>query len=233
MSASAVVDEATINNAGSGQATADAQLEVTTEVEMDDGWAGASGSYAVSTTVVDPTGMVVASSEVTAPEFNDVDASIVSVSQEFDLTKASLWTAWTAAGDGEYVPQLWTVVTTVTDVSTSTIVDASNSTFGVRHTRWSADEGFFLNGQAVKLLGTANHQDFFGVGVAVPDSLQPYRMQRLSSFGINAWRCAHNAPNEALLEAADRLGMLVWDENHRNGQPDEMETLIRRGEFRA
>ena len=49
-------------------------------------------------------------------------------------------------------------------------------------------------------------------------SVQPYRISRLQSFGVNGWRCAHNAPNEALLDAADRLGMLVWDENHRNGQ---------------
>jgi beta-galactosidase len=60
----------------------------------------------------------------------------------------------------------------------------------------------------------ANHQDFAGVGVAVPDSLQIFRVSKLKEMGANAWRTAHNPPNPALLDATDRLGFLVWDENH-------------------
>jgi beta-galactosidase len=47
-------------------------------------------------------------------------------------------------------------------------------------------------------------------------------------MGGNAWRTAHNPPNPALLDAADRLGFLVWDENHRNGQDDELRRLVLR-----
>ena len=47
-------------------------------------------------------------------------------------------------------------------------------------------------------------------------------------MGCNAWRTAHNAPTPALLDAADRLGFLVWDENHRNGQDDELTRLVLR-----
>ena len=43
---------------------------------------------------------------------------------------------------------------------------------GVRKTSWSATTGFTLNDIPTKILGAANHQDFAGVGVAVPDSLQ-------------------------------------------------------------
>lgn len=51
----------------------------------------------------------------------------------------------------------------------------------------------------------------------------------LLSFLIpEAWRTAHNAPTEALLDAADQLGFLVWDENHRASQPEEAEILVRR-----
>lgn len=42
-------------------------------------------------------------------------------------------------------------------------------------------------------------------------------MSKLKEFGANGWRTAHNPPNPALLDAADELGTLVWDENHRNG----------------
>jgi len=38
----------------------------------------------------------------------------------------------------------------------------------------------------------------------------------MQEMGCNAWRTAHNPPTPSLLDATDRLGMLVWDENHRN-----------------
>jgi len=107
-------------------------------------------------------------------------------------------------------------------------VDSESVTIGIRSSSWSPDTGFELNGVRTKILGCANHQDFPAVGVAVPDSMQEYRLHKLKEIGANAWRTAHNPPNTALLDAADRLGMLVWDENHRNGQDHEMEMLILR-----
>lgn len=101
-------------------------------------------------------------------------------------------------------------------------------TFGVRQIVFDAAKGFMLNGIATKILGTANHQDFAGLGVAIPDHLQEYRITKLREMGVNGWRTAHNPPNEALLDAADRLGFLVWDENHRNGQYWEVPKLIKR-----
>ena len=108
------------------------------------------------------------------------------------------------------------------------ILDTLNTTIGFRHARFDPELGFFLNRRATKIRGTANHQDFAGVGVAVPDALQTFRVRALKAIGMNAWRTAHNAPTVALLEAADREGMLVWDENHRNGQYDEAATLVLR-----
>ena len=55
-----------------------------------------------------------------------------------------------------------------------------------------------------------------------------HRVAKLKEMGCNAWRTAHNAPTPALLDAADRLGFLVWDENHRNGQDDELTRLVLR-----
>ncbi|CAJ1450597.1 unnamed protein product [Effrenium voratum] len=106
--------------------------------------------------------------------------------------------------------------------------DEVRVTFGVRQLSWSADTGFSINGVATKILGTANHQDVAVLGVAVPDHLQAYRLEMLQKVGANAWRTAHNPPSVALLDAADRLGVMVWDENHRNGQDSEMEVMVRR-----
>jgi len=50
-----------------------------------------------------------------------------------------------------------------------------------RTIRFDPDRGFFLNDRSIKLLGTANHQDHGGVGVAVPDSLSEFRVRRLKA----------------------------------------------------
>eukprot|EP00475_Leptophrys_vorax_P002312 TRINITY_DN11298_c0_g5_i1.p1 TRINITY_DN11298_c0_g5~~TRINITY_DN11298_c0_g5_i1.p1 ORF type:complete len:825 (-),score=214.28 TRINITY_DN11298_c0_g5_i1:967-3348(-) len=96
------------------------------------------------------------------------------------------------------------------------VLDSEDVSIGFRHIYFDANQGFFFNNAPRKLQGMANHQDFAGLGVAVPDNLQKYRVLKLKEMGANAWRTAHNPPNPALLDHCDREGMFVWDENHRN-----------------
>jgi beta-galactosidase len=112
-------------------------------------------------------------------------------------------------------PQLYQLQTTL--LRDGRAVDFTTTTFGIRTIHFDADKGFFLNGHHVELQGTASHQDFAGVGIAVPDSLQAWRVSQLKKMGCNAWRTAHNPPSVALLDACDRLGMLVMDENRHLG----------------
>ena len=111
-------------------------------------------------------------------------------------------------------------------------VDEYSTTFGIRSVRFDPDQGFFLNGKPLKLKGTCNHQDHAGVGVAVPDRINEFRIQRLKEMGSNAYRCAHNPPTPELLDACDRLGMLVMDENRILGSSPEvlgqLDSLVRR-----
>ena len=104
--------------------------------------------------------------------------------------------------------------------------------FGIRRIRFDPDRGFFLNGEPVKLQGTCNHQDHAGVGAALPDRLQSYRIERLQAMGSNAYRTSHNPPTPELLDACDRLGMLVMDETRMMASTEEglsqLERLIRR-----
>ncbi len=101
------------------------------------------------------------------------------------------------------------------------IVQQSKTRFGIRTFKFDATEGFFLNGKSVKIKGTNNHQDHAGIGSALPDYLQYYRIKLLKEMGSNAYRASHNAPTPELLEACDSLGMLVLDE-HRllNSSPE-------------
>jgi beta-galactosidase len=99
-------------------------------------------------------------------------------------------------------------------------VDRHLTKFGIRTVRFDPDRGFFLNGQRVFLKGTNNHQDHAGVGTALPDRLQEFRIERLKAMGSNAYRASHHPPTPELLDACDRLGMLVIDENRSMGSSE-------------
>ncbi|HUZ47979.1 MAG TPA: beta-galactosidase GalA [Terriglobia bacterium] len=115
-------------------------------------------------------------------------------------------------------PRLWSLetrhlYTLVTIIETGGVtVDRYETPFGIRTIRFDPDKGFFLNGKSVKVKGTCNHQDHAGVGIALPDRLQYYRIAKLKEMGSNGLRTSHNAPTPELLDACDRLGMLVLDE---------------------
>ena len=115
-------------------------------------------------------------------------------------------------------PNLYKLVTSVIDKDTC--VDRVETTFGIRMVAFDKDKGFLLNGQPYELKGTCNHQDMAGVGAALPDALQYFRIAKLKEMGDNAYRTSHNAPTPELLEACDRLGMLVLDENRIVGSDE-------------
>jgi len=100
------------------------------------------------------------------------------------------------------------------------IIDQYETSFGIRTMSFDAAKGFFLNGKPVKLKGTNNHQDHAGIGTALPDELQYYRIKKLKEMGSNAYRCSHHPPTPELLEACDKLGMLVIDETRLMGIND-------------
>jgi beta-galactosidase len=121
-------------------------------------------------------------------------------------------------------PYFYTVRTSVLAAGKS--VDERITPCGFRTLRFDADKGFFLNDVHVKIKGTCIHQDHAGVGVAVPNALIDWRMRRLKELGCNAIRSAHNAPDTALLDACDRHGILVLNENRLfNVSPDYVDQL--------
>lgn len=106
------------------------------------------------------------------------------------------------------------------------LLDERRINVGFRTFRFDSRTGFYLNGNPLKLKGTCNHQDHAGVGTAIPDTLWDWRVRRLKSLGSNAIRMSHNAPPVELLDACDRHGLLVMNENRVfNPSPDYMEQL--------
>jgi beta-galactosidase len=110
--------------------------------------------------------------------------------------------------------------------------DRCETPFGIRTCTFDAEKGFLLNGKSVKLKGTCNHQDHAGVGAALPDAVQYFRVRKLQEMGCNALRTSHNPPTPELLNAADELGMLVFDETRMmSSNPEglsQLENLVRR-----
>jgi beta-galactosidase len=127
-------------------------------------------------------------------------------------------------------PNLYKLITTVE--SGGKIMDRTETEFGLRTIAFDAEKGFLLNGKPYVIKGTCNHQDHAGVGTAMPDALQYFRVKKLKEMGSNAIRTSHNPPTPELLEACDRLGMLVMDENRRVDETplvmDELRDLVLR-----
>lgn len=127
-------------------------------------------------------------------------------------------------------PQLYTLISEL--LIDGKVIDRYSTPFGIRSIRFDAENGFFLNGKPVKLMGTCNHQDHAGVGTAIPDRLNAWRIEQVQSMGSNAWRSAHNPPSEALLDICDAKGMLMINEARLNSTDPEamaqLERIVRR-----
>ena len=135
-------------------------------------------------------------------------------------------------------PALWsletpTLYSAIVTVETSGKArDAEQVRFGVRSISFDVDKGFFLNGKSVKVKGTCNHQDHAGVGAALPDRLQWFRLAVLKEMGSNAVRTSHNMPTPEWVEACDRMGMMMLCETRMmDSNPEglaQLELMIKR-----
>jgi beta-galactosidase len=168
----------------------------------------------------------------------DVEVSLADIRQKTQVNVAALGQTVAKLSIPVSSPKLWSVdKPTLYEVRTVVTrdgkpVDEIMTACGFRAIRFDPDKGFLLNDQPVKLKGVCNHQDHAGVGVAVPDSLWEFRLRKLKEMGVNAYRCSHNPPAAEFLEACDRLGMLVMDENRNfNSTPEyirQLEWMVRR-----
>lgn len=133
---------------------------------------------------------------------------VLTVAGNMSVSQVRLWSVQD--------PYLYTLRTTVLRGGPKgESVDEVDQPFGIRAVHFDADKGFSLNGQGFKHRGFCDHDNFGGVGMAVPARINLYRMQMLRAVGGNARRMSHNAPVPVLLDIADRLGIMVMDE-HRN-----------------
>jgi beta-galactosidase len=175
---------------------------------------------AVSWQIVDAAGKTVATAK-TAAQTIDVDGK-ATYEAIAPISDPALWSV--------EEPNLYTALVTVE--THGQVRDAEPVKFGVRFLRFDANHGFFLNDKPVKIQGTCNHQDHAGVGAAVPDRLQWFRLAVLREMGCNAVRTSHNMPTPEWVDACDRMGMMMMCETRQMSSNEEglaqLETMVKR-----
>ncbi|MEO5904244.1 MAG: glycoside hydrolase family 2 TIM barrel-domain containing protein, partial [Gemmatimonadaceae bacterium] len=107
-------------------------------------------------------------------------------------------------------PYLYTVRTEIYEGPK--LKDRVESPLGFRWLSFDPQQGFFLNGKKLQLRGTNRHQDYAGLGSALSDTLHVRDMKWIKDMGANFVRLAHYPQDPAVLAAADRLGLLIWEE---------------------
>ncbi|MBI2513276.1 MAG: discoidin domain-containing protein [Opitutae bacterium] len=108
-------------------------------------------------------------------------------------------------------PALYTVKTTVLDGERP--VDDFVSPLGFRWFKFTADQGFFLNGEHRYFRGANVHQDHAGWGDAVPESGAERDVRMIKDAGFDFIRGSHYPHAPAFSAACDQLGILFWSEN--------------------
>jgi beta-galactosidase len=174
----------------------------------------------VSWRILDAAGKTVATAEAPGQSIPvDGKANFTATAK---LTNPGLWSV--------DEPILYSAIVTVE--AGRKIRDAERVSFGVRTAVFDADKGFFLNGKPLKIQGTCNHQDHAGVGAALPDRLQWFRLGVLRAMGSNAVRTSHNMPTPEWVEACDRMGMMMMCETRQMSSSPEglaqLEAMVKR-----
>lgn len=125
------------------------------------------------------------------------------ISQIIQVSNPMLWTPET--------PHLYQAQIQV--VKDKKVLDDSKTGFGIRSIKFTAENGFQLNGKTVKINGGCVHHDNGCLGAAAFDRAEERKVELLKAGGFNAVRTSHNPPSEAFLDACDKLGLLVMDES--------------------
>ncbi len=149
--------------------------------------------------LLDPTGKVAAT--ITSNE-TVASGETKQLIQEIQVNMPSLWSI--------DEPNLYSAKVSVQ--IKDKIIDDLTTHFGIRDIKTDAQNGFTINGKSIDMIGGCIHHDNGPLGAASIDRAEERKIEVLKANGFNAIRTAHNPPSQALLDACDRLGMVVINE---------------------
>lgn len=176
-------------------------VNVKAEIADNSAAAASKRSYSARLSITAPDGTVVAESmkKITLPA-NEKKAG---VSLEAKVKTPSLWSPSS--------PDLYTATLLLSD-SDGNILTSESETFGIRTFEYDSTRGARLNGEPILINGACVHHDNGLLGAAAYDAAEMRKALLLKRAGYNALRTSHNTPSPALLDACDRIGLLVIDE---------------------
>ncbi len=174
----------------------DASATVTIRTTFENAGRPGGGGVVVDTHIVDAAGKEVGREQmITDGRAQTVEQKInVANPHRWDIDDPYLYKAVSVLRDGDQV------------------LDRYETTFGIRTIEFDRVKGFLLNGRHVPIQGVCDHHDLGALGSAVSRRATERQIEILKRMGANAIRTSHNPPSPELLDAADRLGMLVLDE---------------------
>ncbi|MGO8787449.1 MAG: glycoside hydrolase family 2 protein [Terriglobia bacterium] len=90
--------------------------------------------------------------------------------------------------------------------------DEVSTPFGIRAMGYVPGKGYTINGEFINIHGVDRRQDYGYLGDALPDAVSRRDMEIVKQLGANMVRTAHYIQDKSIVEAADELGLLVWEE---------------------
>jgi len=160
----------------------------------------AEADVTVEVTLLDPKGKSVAKG--TETETAAAAGGSCEVDQSFTVKKPKRWDVAS--------PNLYTARTVVR--AKGKVVDETETMFGIRTFKFTANDGFHLNGRRVQLYGVNLHHDHGPLGAAFYRRAMERQLEIMKEMGVNALRTSHNPPSGEVVELCDRMGIIVWDE---------------------
>src|ERR1700722_1100326 len=121
-------------------------------------------------------------------------------------------------------PYLYRVLTIVREGDRE--LDRVETAMGMRWVHFDAQNGFFLNGQHLKLIGVNCHQTWPFIGGAVPDGLHRRDAEQIKAMGVNWVRLSHYPQDPDFLDALDELGLMALEEPPTWQKPGNEEWMI-------
>lgn len=205
----------------------DVHLITTGDIHFDLQDRGSSGIYVTSPSVSDSAATILVTGRIIRPEsmqhtkarlkweIRKADSEVVAM-KALGIEKIEMDGSFSFALDIKQ-PHLWSpddpflyrLTCEIRDTSESQVIDAVTQNIGIRWFSFDPDSGFILNGKPLKLIGVNRHQDYLGKGNALSNTRHLHDMELIKNMGCNFFRTAHYPQDRAVLEACDRLGLLV------------------------
>ncbi|MBN2163273.1 MAG: carbohydrate-binding protein [Pontiellaceae bacterium] len=173
--------------------------DLNVRVQVDNGDSGAAG-VTVEARLLDASG-----TQVSSGSANATISAGASVPVTLNMSAVSNPDLWSPED-----PTLYTLEVKL--LQNGTAIDSITVQHGFRWFEFTADSGFYLNGQPYKLRGANRHQDFYRSGNAVNQQQHYEDLLLMKEAGCNWVRLAHYQQSDEVLRLCDELGLLVWEE---------------------